>query len=106
MVPIFENGPADLHAILPGGQVKKPEQRRQRPWAVYHQDHLGSPWDPVQHGEYGGWSAAYGYLPEGSNVGAVLCLCAIWRQGNLSLRLFEKQHWFGINIFDIEREIL
>ena len=67
---------------------------------------LGSPWDTAQHGEYGGWSAVYGYLPEGSNVGAALCLCAIWRQGNLSLRLFEKQHWFGINIFDIEREIL
>ena len=59
---------ADLHAILPGGQVKKPEQRRQRPWAVYYQDHLGSPWDTARHGEYGGWSAVYGVSALKGNV--------------------------------------
>lgn len=56
-------GKADDHP----GQIPEPEQRRQRPGAVYHQDHLGSPWDTAQHGEYGGWSAVYG-------VSAVNCM--------------------------------
>ena len=28
---------AYLHSLLPGGQIPEPEQRRQRPGAVYHQ---------------------------------------------------------------------
>ena len=29
--------------LLPGGQIPEPEQRRQRPGAVYHQNHSGPP---------------------------------------------------------------
>lgn len=51
---------AYLHAILPGGQIPEPEQRRQRPRAVYHRDHSGPPRNHPQHGQHGKWREIYG----------------------------------------------
>ena len=49
-------GEADDHH----GQIPEPEQRRQRPGAVYHQNHPRPPRNHPQHGQYGKRREVYG----------------------------------------------